>query len=90
MADDTLAAVADESESRKSVAFHAAAEVSALVDMLRREEGEGEFEFVLRGALIRIKALTSVVLSALGDDFGRSTSDMERVVFGEAREVSHV
>ena len=44
--------------------------------------GATSFDAILRGALQRIHALSSVCLSVTGGDDGRTTAEMHEVIFG--------
>ena len=51
--------------------------------MLGRESNREGFSDLLRGSLIRVKSLGSVILSITGGDDGRKNSEMHEVVFGD-------
>ncbi|WP_422016917.1 hypothetical protein [Roseateles sp.] len=74
---------------RERLGLYAAAEIDAVGRMLRMQEGQDGFDLVLNGALIRINALSSVLLSLQGGDDGRDWDEMHEVVFGEKLEVAH-
>lgn len=79
---------ANDLEARQELAREASIEILALAKMLGRERKieNGEFTDLLRGSLIRIYDLGTVVLSVTGGDDGRETSEMHEVVFGESME----
>lgn len=68
--------------TRFDLALQAIYQTDAMIDMLKREDGNESFDLVLRASLPRLKQLTSVLLSVLGDDAGRATEEMEGVVHG--------
>ena len=75
--------------ARMKAGFEAAAQIEALVGMLRREQKHGDrdsLDTVLQGLLPRLNDLTSVLLSILGGDDARPTSELQMVVHGEAGE----
>jgi hypothetical protein len=67
---------------RVSVAREAIWQLDSLVNMLKREKDRECFEFVLASTLIRMKELSSVVMSVIAGDDARETSEMEEVVHG--------
>lgn len=70
-------------DMRRNLSFSAAAEIEVLGRTLRDQMNGDGFEYLLNSALIRINALSSVILSIHGGDDGRDISEMHEVVFGE-------
>ncbi len=66
---------------RAQVELQATYQFHAMLDMLRCVDGEEGHEFMIRASLPRLKALTSAVMSVLGDD-GRGIEEMGEVVHG--------
>lgn len=87
MVDSTVQAIP--AKSREQMAFYAAGEISAITRMLRDQKETSDFELLLNGALIRVEALSSVLLSLNGGDDGRLWGEMHEVVFGEMLGVAH-
>lgn len=74
---------------RKQAGFDAAAQIECLVGMLRREQKHGNrdgLDTALQGVLPRMNDLASVLLSILGGDDERPTSELKQVVHGDAGE----
>lgn len=70
-------------QERNFLPFTAAAEIQALVRMLRAQwghEDETSFELIMRSALPRIEALTSIIMSVSGGDDDRTTEEMFEAV----------
>ncbi|MBT9491498.1 MAG: hypothetical protein IV107_03950 [Paucibacter sp.] len=90
--------VADQSDTtgpsltgaRDKAIYYAAAESSALANMLRKQNNDTtEFDFVLPGALMRIEALSTAVCQLLGSKEEHVIAEEYEIVFGEKLEVSH-
>lgn len=79
------ATTGEQMSERLSIAHQATGDIEALIGMMRREiaTDADQLDVILDLALHRIKELNSVVMSAVGDDSGRDTEEMHRVVFGE-------
>lgn len=70
----------EQKAERAELALHAAYEVEMVA---RHLNGELQPEYQhLRALVVRVLKLNSVVMSVLGDDDGRETEDMRRVVEG--------
>ena len=80
MSDQTI----DDSQARQELARTASTEIMALAYMLGREQSAGhrDMDDLLRGSLIRLRDLSSVIMSVTGGDDARETSDMRNVIFG--------
>ena len=66
--------------------FEAVCQISALVDMLRRESAtSGSFDLVLSSTLCRLEQLASASISVLGGDANTEieTAHVRRLVLGE-------
>ena len=55
----------------------------------KRLGGDADTALAVESLLRRIIEVNSVVLSVLGDDSGRKTDDMYRVVYGDEMEEAH-
>lgn len=69
---------------RAKVALNASYEISAIVNMLQREQvaDTSEFYLLLPSMLRRIYALNGVVMSVVGTDDGREIEEMQDLVCG--------
>ena len=85
MANET---VTQDTDDRTELVREAAGEIMCLGQMLAREENHDGFCAILRGALQRIHALSSVCLSVTGGDDGRTTAEMHEVIFGSELKVA--
>lgn len=74
------------SARRQAAALQASYQLDAMIDMLGRESRYDSFDLLVKASLPRMHELTSVVMSALGNDVGRKTSEMEMAVNLEAEE----
>lgn len=73
--------IAERQRDRHRVALQAVYEIDSLVNMLLREQAQGDdFDFLIRSSLRRISILNGVSMSVLGSDEGRTTEDMAEVV----------
>jgi hypothetical protein len=73
-----------DSQARQELARTASTEIMALTAMLGREHNsqQSDMDDLLRGSLIRLHDLSSVIISVTGGDDGRETSEMRKVMFG--------
>ena len=71
-----------DADARTELAREASGEIMCIGKMLAREENHDGFDAILRGALQRIQALSSVCLSVTGGDDERTTAEMHQVIFG--------
>lgn len=70
---------------RFGLAYDASGQIEAIANLLLREKDSATEEFenrILPPMLRRLKGLNSVILSALGDDNTRATTEMHAVVHG--------
>lgn len=97
MATNTVAnpsSAAGTTEERSKVATEAAYEVESIARVLQRLEDTDDKANLMRGALLRIEALSGVIMSVTsGIEPDRELAEMRSVVFGtgwrEQSEVAH-
>jgi hypothetical protein len=71
------------SDARTGLAREATAEIESLCTVLLRElSNVGPEDYALRGMVIRVKDLNSVVMSVVCDDDARDTEEMHHAVHG--------
>lgn len=75
-------------QEREQMCVHAAGDIESIGRMLRDQQHEDYFDLLLNGALIRIAALSSDLLSLTGQDFERSWPEVHEIVFGEPMEAA--
>lgn len=74
-------AAPQDAAARTELACDASGEIMCIARMLAREANQDGFDAILRGALQRIHALSSVCISVTGGDDARTTAEMHQVIF---------